>query len=316
MNKITKPSIFNNFKKNVLTNSTFFTGEYNNSKLNLNTKFFSTASPISNENKKPIGIDFGNYLSLFDTYAKNFESSETPLPKPILNIQNQILNCNEKEILDLDRILCARALCHLEIKKNVHPVKFNIKSLEKIWKLLDMDKNSKHYLEAISDQMGIATHTWYLYPKIFNSIKDTIKQIEIAEKEGNFQLQNGGLITPIYQRWSIGVAPNTTTNSKWKSIVDQQQIEQLTISLITPNGVEYSFTNMSGLSNDDKYKNLENWAYSISYAIFLANKVNARTDLTHLSEISDNVLTEVRGKNGSGVLVSDKVTGEGNGCGG
>ncbi|EGC38280.1 hypothetical protein DICPUDRAFT_86571 [Dictyostelium purpureum] len=179
------------------------------------------------------------------------------------------------------------------------------------------------------------------------------------------KLKHGGLITPIYQHWSIGVAPNTTTNSKWKSIVDQQQIEQLTISLITPNGVEYSFTNMSGLSNDDKYKNLENWAYSISYAIFLANKVKEEPvfgwlnkrgdkghkfkntkrrwcilqgsklryfsslpkhnkigslkgiiDLTHLSEISDKVLTEVRGKNGSGVLVSDESNWGGNGGGG
>ncbi|EAL61114.1 hypothetical protein DDB_G0292622 [Dictyostelium discoideum AX4] len=168
------------------------------------------------------------------------------------------------------------------------------------------------------------------------------------------KLKHGGLITPIYQHWSIGVAPNTSgSNQVWKSIVDQHQVNgQMTISLVTPNGVEYSFTNMGGLTNEDTIKNLENWAYSISYAIFLSNKtkdepmcgwLNKRgekghqfkntkrrwctlqgtklryfssipkhnkigslkgiIDLTHLSEIADKVLTEVRSKNGT--LVSN-----------
>ncbi|KYQ90846.1 hypothetical protein DLAC_07717 [Tieghemostelium lacteum] len=85
------------------------------------------------------------------------------------------------------------------------------------------------------------------------------------------KIKHGGLITPIYQHWSIGVIPNTTPN-KWRSIAENNH-EQLAISLITPNGVEYTFTNASGLSPEDAIKTMENWGYSLSYAIFLANKI-------------------------------------------
>eukprot|EP01132_Coremiostelium_polycephalum_P005358 gene5358-6684_t len=156
------------------------------------------------------------------------------------------------------------------------------------------------------------------------------------------KLKHGGLITPIYQHWSIGV-PNTATNKAWRTI-PQHITHSLAISLVTPNGVEYTFTSLL-VPGEESIKDMENWAYSISYSIHLADKVKEEPmsgwlykrgekghqfrntkrrwcilqgsklryfssppknnkiitlkgiiDLSHLSEISDKMLTQVRGR--------------------
>ncbi|EFA79192.1 hypothetical protein PPL_08018 [Heterostelium album PN500] len=115
------------------------------------------------------------------------------------------------------------------------------------------------------------------------------------------KLKHGGIITPIYQHWSIGMAPQN--NKSWKSIVNGET-EIDAISLVTPNAVEYTFTSIA-VNTTDALKDLENWAYSISYAIHLADKpphnnkianLKGIIDLTHLSEISDKMLTQIRGR--------------------
>ncbi|EGG23192.1 hypothetical protein DFA_05324 [Cavenderia fasciculata] len=161
------------------------------------------------------------------------------------------------------------------------------------------------------------------------------------------KLKHGGIITPIYQHWSIGMSPNTQKN--WKSVMAGDLTDA--ISLITPNAVEYTLTSCHTVQ-EDFLKDLENWAYALSYAIRLADKVkdepiqgwmNKRgekghqfrntkrrwfllqgnkiryftamprnnkivnlkgiIDVTHISEISDKMLTEIRGQ--SITVVSD-----------
>ncbi|GAM25274.1 hypothetical protein SAMD00019534_084490 [Acytostelium subglobosum LB1] len=68
-----------------------------------------------------------------------------------------------------------------------------------------------------------------------------------------------------------------TNQRNWKNMVnnangDQSYIDA--ISLVTANGVEYTLTSAVPVgAPDDTLKDLENWAYAISYAIHLADKV-------------------------------------------
>ncbi|KAF2074201.1 hypothetical protein CYY_004487 [Polysphondylium violaceum] len=145
--------------------------------------------------------------------------------------------------------------------------------------ILDRSCSGTHQSPMNGERVGALKSRWFILQSDFLNYYDKQPKtvLDYSCLKGQIylkgcKLKHGGLITPIYQHWSIGVVPNTNKQT-WKGIGDNVSIESLAISLVTPNGVEYTFTNPTSVQGDEAIKNLENWAYSISYAIFLSNKV-------------------------------------------
>jgi len=159
--------------------------------------------------------------------------------------------------------------------------------------ILDRSCSGTHQSPMLSERVGTLKTRWFILQSDFLNYydKQPKKVLDYSCLKGQIylrgcKLKHGGLITPIYQHWSIGVVPNTNKQN-WKGIENSIAVESLAISLITPNGVEYTFTNPTGLQGDEAIKNLENWAYSISYGIFLSNKVKEEPIYGWLSKRGD-----------------------------
>ncbi|GAM25453.1 hypothetical protein SAMD00019534_086280 [Acytostelium subglobosum LB1] len=222
---------------------------------------------------------------------------------------------------------------------------------EKERNLLDRSCSGSGYQSSLPslERVGSLKQRWFILQTDFLSYFDRQpKDVnDMTCMKGQIflrgcKLKHGGIITPIYQHWSIGMAP--PNNKTWKD-VETGDVDIDSIALVTPNGVEFTFMSCIVGSKSDMLKDLENWAYSLSYAIHLADKVkedpvmgwllkrgekghyfkntkrrwcqlqgnklryftapphnNKITtlkgiiDLTHLSEMSDKMLTQIRGR--------------------
>ncbi|EGC31591.1 hypothetical protein DICPUDRAFT_8370, partial [Dictyostelium purpureum] len=122
------------------------------------------------------------------------------IPQELLDIQEKIIKCNENEISVIDRMSAGLFLYQLVGLSNKTPHTFNKDHLDKIWKLLninkDLVKDKAIYIEILNDQLGIAVSSRYLLPRVSNTIRNVIEKVQQLEDSGRYDK------TTLYQKLS------------------------------------------------------------------------------------------------------------------
>ncbi|KAN0050656.1 hypothetical protein ACTA71_003801 [Dictyostelium dimigraforme] len=139
--------------------------------------------------RKPIEINqlkqsFSELLKL--DYKK---TQEEGLPKNLLDVQNDILKSNEKELDTQTRMISSiflwRTLCFL----NSTPNSMKKEELDKLWNLLNIDNkditNKHEYISILNHRIGISFTSRYLLPKLFDDIKRVVKEVKDANENNN-----------------------------------------------------------------------------------------------------------------------------------
>ncbi|KAM9944305.1 hypothetical protein ACTFIT_008993 [Dictyostelium discoideum] len=213
-----------NSLNNIFTNNSF-----------KNKRFFCNVG-------KPIEINqlkqsFSELLKL--DYKK---TQEEGLPKNLLDVQNDILKSNEKELDTQTRMISSiflwRSLCFL----NQTPNSMKKEELDKLWNLLNIDNkdiiNKHEYISILNHRIGISFTSRYLLPKLFEDIKRVVKEVKDANENNSTPISS---LLPL-----INIAFTSSAHlSMWKEM-------------------KYLGNEIS-LNKNEIFENIRNASYEIDY---------------------------------------------------
>ncbi|KAN0032718.1 hypothetical protein ACTFIV_006638 [Dictyostelium citrinum] len=155
-------------------------------KINNKRFFCSIGKPIEINQLKQ---SFSELLKL--DYKK---IQEEGLPKNLLDVQNDILKSNEKELDTQTRMISSiflwRSLCFL----NQTPNSMKKEELDKLWNLLNIENkditNKHEYISILNHRIGISFTSRYLLPKLFDDIKRVVKEVKDSNENNGTPIQS------------------------------------------------------------------------------------------------------------------------------